>query len=156
MTRHFTSLDALNEAVGLELGPTEWVTIDQPAVNQFADLTGDHQWIHVDVDRASASPFGGTIAHGHLILSLLPGFASELYSIDLGTSRLNYGLNAVRFPASVPVGSAVRGSVIIAEVTHTPSGLRVTAKWTVEAKSGDRPVCVAESVTLVVGIGGQE
>lgn len=148
--RVFRSVPDLEAAVGEELGPTEWVEITQDTVDGFADLTGDHQWIHVDVDRARTSPFGGTIAHGYLTLSMLPSFSTSLYSIEAGTARLNYGLEKVRFPASVPVGSKIRASATIKQVRQVPAGTQVHVGWTVEAEGVARPVCVAESITLVV------
>ncbi|MBE3073610.1 MAG: MaoC family dehydratase [Actinobacteria bacterium] len=149
-SRIFSTVADLESAVGKPLGTTDWVTVDQATVNGFADLTGDHQWIHVEPDRAAASAFGGTIAHGHLTLSLLPAFASSLYSIQAGSARLNYGLDKVRFPAPVPVGSRVRATPTIKEVRQVPAGTQVIVSWVVEADGVERPVCVAESITLVV------
>jgi acyl dehydratase len=119
-------------------------------VDQFAELTGDHQWIHVDVVRARRSQFGGTIAHGYLTLSMLPAFAGALYAIEAGSARLNYGLERVRFPASVPVGSKLRGTPTLKEVRRAPTGTQVVVSWVVEAQGVVRPVCVAETITLVV------
>ncbi|EWT06280.1 dehydratase [Intrasporangium chromatireducens Q5-1] len=148
--RVFRSVPDLEAAVGEELGPTDWVEITQDTVDGFADLTGDHQWIHVDVDRARTSPFGGTIAHGYLTLSMLPSFSTSLYSIKAGTARLNYGLEKVRFPASVLVGSKVRATATIKQIRQVSAGTQVRVGWTVEADGVARPVCVAESITLVV------
>ena len=151
MPRHvFTSVADLGAAVGTSLGPTAWVEVTQGMVDDFADVTGDHQWIHVDVERAEASPYGGTIAHGYLTLSMLPSFASELYRVTAGSARLNYGLEKVRFPAVLPVGSKVRGSATIKEVRHVAAGTQLFISWIVEAKEASRPVCVAESITLVI------
>ena len=148
--RVFRSVPDLEAAVGEELGPTDWVEITQDTVDGFADLTGDHQWIHVDANRARTSSFGGTIAHGYLTLSMLPSFSTSLYSIEVGTARLNYGLEKVRFPASVPVGSKIRASATIKQVRPVPAGTQVIVSWLVEAEGVVRPVCVAESITLVV------
>lgn len=146
----FTSIDQIKAAVGTSLGTTDWVEITQDDVNAFADVTGDHQWIHVDVERAEASSFGGTIVHGFMTLSFLPRFGGELFAFDLGSARLNYGLEKVRFLAQVPVGSRIRASAEFVSVTEQPSGTRVNTKWTLERENGDRPICVAESVTLIV------
>ncbi|MFE6509117.1 MaoC family dehydratase [Nocardioides sp. NPDC057767] len=148
--RTFTSVEAIQAAVGEELGTTDWVQITQERVDRFAELTGDLQWIHVDVERATASSFGGTIAHGYLTLSMLPGFSGELYTIEAGSARLNYGLEKVRFPAPVRVGSKIRATPRIKEVREVPAGTQVVVTWTVEAEGAERPVCVAESITLVL------
>ncbi|MDO5697980.1 MAG: MaoC family dehydratase [Dermatophilus congolensis] len=147
----FSSIAELEAAVGEPIGTTEWMTIDQQKVNGFADITGDHQWIHVDVERAASSPFGGTIVHGFLTLSMLPVFSTSLFSIEAGTARLNYGLEKVRFPAPVPVGSRVRATPTFKEVRKVNAGTQVLTSWTVEAEGVSRPVCVAEMITLVVG-----
>ena len=110
--RTFTSLDELSDAAGEELGTSEWLTIEQERVDQFADATGDHQWIHVDVERAASGPFGGTIAHGYLTLSLIPLLGAQVFALDTPGAKLNYGVNKVRFPAPVPVGSRVRDTVV--------------------------------------------
>lgn len=148
--RVFTDIAAIEAAVGEDLGTTGWTEITQSTVDSFAAITGDHQWIHVDAERAAASAFGGTIAHGYLTLAMLPAFAARLYAIETGSARLNYGLGKVRFPAPVPVGSKVRATPRIKEVQHVPAGSRVVVTWTVEADGVERPVCVAESITLVV------
>ena len=106
--RTFTTLDEVADAVGQELGTSDWLTIEQERVDQFADATGDHQWIHVDADRAAAGPFGGTIAHGYLTLSLIPLLGSQVFALDTPGAKLNYGVNKVRFPHPVRVGSKVR------------------------------------------------
>ncbi|MEU0265984.1 MaoC family dehydratase [Nocardioides sp. NPDC006303] len=148
--RTFTSIAAIEAAVGEELGTTDWVQMTQERVDRFAELSGDQQWIHVDVERATASSFGGTIAHGYLTLSMLPAFAAELYTIDTGSARLNYGLEKVRFPAPVKVGTKIRATPRIKEVRAVPAGTQVLVGWTVEAEGTERPVCVAESITLVL------
>jgi acyl dehydratase len=146
----FTSIAAIEAAVGEELGTTDWVEMTQERVDRFAELSGDQQWIHIDVERATASSFGGTIAHGYLTLSMLPAFAAELYTIDTGSARLNYGLEKVRFPAPVKVGTKIRATPRIKEVRAVPAGTQVLVAWTVEGEGAERPVCVAESITLVL------
>ena len=148
--RVFTSFDELTAAVGEELGTSEWLEIDQDRVNAFADATGDHQWIHVDVERAKDGPFGGTIAHGYLTLSLVPYLGSSVFSLETPGAKLNYGANKVRFPHPVPVGSRIRNHVTLAEVTDVPSGKQVVLRHTVEIEGVDKPGCVAETVVLLL------
>ncbi len=148
--RVFRSLDELSAAVGEEMGPTDWMTITQERVDTFADATGDHQWIHVDRARAAAGPFGGTIAHGYLTLSLVPLLASELFHVDTMGAALNYGINKVRFPHPVPVGSRVRAKATIAELTDVPAGKQMITRYVVEIEDVDKPACVAETVVLLL------
>ncbi|MDO3396692.1 MaoC family dehydratase [Nocardioides sp. SOB44] len=148
--RVFTSLDEVSEAAGQELGTSEWVEIDQQRVDTFADATGDHQWIHVDVERAKDGPFGGTIAHGYLTLSLVPWLGSKVFSFDTPGAKLNYGVNKVRFPNPVRVGSRIRATVTLGEVTDIPAGKQATVRYTVEIDGADKPACVAESVVLLL------
>jgi acyl dehydratase len=148
--RVFTSLAEIEQAQGEPLGTTDWTPVEQGTVDAFADLTGDHQWVHVDAERAAASPFGGTIAHGFMTLAMLPGFAGRLYRIDVGSGRLNYGVEKVRFPAPLPVGSRIRASPTFTAVEQLGSGTRITTSWTVEREGGDKPVCVARTLTLVL------
>jgi acyl dehydratase len=148
--RVFHSLADLDAAVGEELGPTEWLTISQDRVNTFADATGDHQWIHVDVSRAAAGPFGGTIAHGYLTLSLLPMLASQLFHIDTMGAKLNYGINKVRFPSPVPVGSSIRARATIVAVTDVPAGKQLVTRYVIEIEDTEKPACVAETVVLLL------
>jgi acyl dehydratase len=136
--------------VGQELGPTGWVAIEQERIDAFAAATGDHQWIHVDPDRAAAGPFGTTIAHGYLTLSLLPSFAYEVLPLAGARLTINYGLNRVRFPAPVPVGSRVRGSFRVVEASEVDGGHQLTVEATVEREGGEKPVCVAEVVYRVL------
>jgi acyl dehydratase len=143
----FVTLDALRAAVGTELGVSDWIPIEQDQVNQFASATGDHQWIHTDPERAAAGPFGTTIAHGFLTLSLLPVISESLLQVDGVRMSVNYGTNKVRFPAPLPVGSRVRGRVELLDVADVTGGVQVVAKVTVEREGGDKPVCVAESVS---------
>ncbi|MCW2869074.1 MaoC family dehydratase [Actinacidiphila oryziradicis] len=145
--RTFASLDELRAAVGEELGTTGWLEIDQKRIDLFADATGDHQWIHVDPDRAVQGPFGATIAHGFLTLSLIPSFTPELLRVEGVKMGVNYGVNKVRFPAPVPVGSRLRASGQIAEVTEVTGGVQLVTRITIEREGGEKPVCVAETVS---------
>ncbi|MEG3629246.1 MaoC family dehydratase [Streptomyces poriticola] len=144
--RIFTSADALKAAVGEQLGYTDWLEIDQKRIDLFAEATGDHQWIHVDPEKAAQGPFGTTIAHGYLTLSLLPLFGPQLIEVEGMRMGVNYGTNKVRFPAPVPVGSRLRATATVAGVEEVSGGVQVTVAFTVEREGGDRPVCVAESV----------
>ncbi|MFJ9418086.1 MULTISPECIES: MaoC family dehydratase [unclassified Streptomyces] len=145
--RVFASVDELQGAVGEELGPSDWLEIDQKRIDLFADATGDHQWIHVDPEKAAAGPFGTTIAHGYLTLSLLPTLVPRLMRVDNVKMGINYGTNKVRFPATVPVGSRLRATAKIAEVAEVKGGVQLTTVVTIEREGGDKPVCVAESVS---------
>ena len=145
--RIFTSADELTAAVGEQLGHSDWLEVDQKRIDLFADATGDHQWIHVDPEKAAAGPFGTTIAHGYLTLSLLPALVPQVMRVENVKMGVNYGTNKVRFPAPVPVGSRVRATAIVTDVTETGGGVQVTAAVTVEREGGDKPVCVAESVS---------
>jgi acyl dehydratase len=147
--RTFDGIEALAAAEGEHLGYSEWVEIDQERVDTFADATGDHQWIHVDPRRAADGPFGGTVAHGYLTLSLVPRFVADVLHIDGLTMRVNYGLNKVRFPAPVRVGSRVRGGVTLVSVTPG-EGARLVLRTLVEIDGEDKPACVAETVTVLV------
>ncbi|MEU6539856.1 MaoC family dehydratase [Streptomyces sp. NPDC047000] len=145
--RIFTSVDELKAAVGEQLGYSDWVEVDQKRIDLFADATGDHQWIHVDPERAAGGPFGTTIAHGYLTLSLLPLFAPQLMAVEGVRMGVNYGTNKVRFPAPVPVGSRLRCTARIGGVEEVTGGVQVTVAFVVEREGGDKPVCVAESVS---------
>ena len=146
-------LDNLDELAGLsgqELGTSDWLTIDQERVDAFADATGDHQWIHVDVERAASGPFGGTIAHGYLTLSLIPFLGAQVFSLETPGAKLNYGVNKVRFPSPVPVGWRIRNHVTMGEVTDLPAGKQLTLRHTVEIEGHPKPGCVAETVVLLL------
>ncbi|MFG2116431.1 MaoC family dehydratase [Streptomyces sp. NPDC048718] len=145
--RIFTSAEELRAAVGEQLGYSDWLEIEQDRIDRFADATGDHQWIHVDPERAAAGPFGRTIAHGYLTLSLLPALVPQVMRVEGMKMGLNYGTEKVRFPAPVPVGSRLRATAVLTEVREAGGGVQVTAKVTVEREGGDKPVCVAESVS---------
>ena len=147
-----TTLAELPGLAGQELGTSDWREVTQDAVNLFADATGDHQWIHVDVERAKAeSPFGGPIAHGYLTLSLLVPLLGQILTVSDAAMGVNYGLNKVRFPSPVPVGSKVRASATLKDVTEFPGGLQYTLTVTVEREGGEKPVCIAEPVYRVYG-----
>ena len=148
--RVFTTLDEVAAATGDELGSSDWLTIDQHRVDQFADATGDHQWIHVDEERAKAGPFGGTIAHGYLTLSLLPMLGTTVFALETPGAKLNYGVNKVRFPHPLRVGSRIRSTVSVAGVTDLPTGKQLTLKHVVEIEDESKPACVAETVVLLL------
>ncbi|MDT0269800.1 MaoC family dehydratase [Streptomyces sp. DSM 44915] len=149
--RIFGSPAALAGAVGERLGPGDWLVVDQRRVDQFAEATGDHQWIHIDPERAAAGPFGGTIAHGYLTLALLPVLVPRLLRVDGVRMALNYGLNRVRFPAPLLVDSRVRATGEIRDVASVPDGWQLTLAITVEREGGAKPACVAETVTRYLG-----
>ena len=148
--RGLNGLEELQAAVGEHLGYSDWVEIDQRRIDLFAEATGDHQWIHVDPEKAKAGPFGSTIAHGYLTLSLIPMLVWQIYTVEGTKMGVNYGSNKVRFPAPVPVGSRVRAGVELVSVTPGGGGQQVVARVTIEREGGDRPACVAETVSVVV------
>jgi acyl dehydratase len=147
--RVFNGADELKAAVGEQLGTSDWVTVEQKQIDTFAEATGDHQWIHVDAEKAKNGPFGGTIAHGYLTLSLLPVFSAQVYKVENVKMGINYGLNKVRFTSPVPVNSRLRGSFELLEVSEVKDALQVVNKVTVEIEGSERPACVAEWVTRV-------
>ena len=140
----------LSKHVGEEMGVSDWVKVDQDRVNKFADATGDHQWIHIDVERAKREmPTGGTIAHGYLTLSLIPMLSSQIMRID-GVSRgINYGSNKVRFTNMVPTGARVRARQKLLAVEPKGAGMQLTNEVAIEIEGQDRPACVAETISLV-------
>ena len=145
--RTIGSIDELVALKGEELGESGWVTVEQHEVNLFADATGDHQWIHVDPERAKAGPFGGPIAHGFLTLSLLPRLWADLYSVEGVKMGINYGLNKVRFPSPLPVGSRVRARSTVIDVEDLGNGAtQLTLSTAIEIDGTAKPACVAESV----------
>src|SRR3954452_15442997 len=139
-------IDELRGKVGEELGVSSWHEVTQDQLNAFAEVTGDDQWIHVDEERAAQTPFGGTIAHGLLTLSLGPRFSYDLYNVEGVAFALNYGFGKVRFPAPVPVGSKVRMRAALSAADDVPGGVKITVTQTFEREGGDKPVCVAESL----------
>ncbi|TGD85923.1 MaoC family dehydratase [Mycolicibacterium sp. CH28] len=148
--RIFASRAQVEAAVGEDLGTSGWVQVTQPMIDSFADVTRDHQWIHVDRTRAEAGPYGATIAHGYLTLSLLPAFRQQIYDIPEARAQLNYGLNKVRFPGIVPVDSRLRGRARLADVVDRGEAVDVIVEYTVERDGADKPVCIAESVVRVL------
>lgn len=146
-----TTMAGLRDSVGAHLGHTEWREMTQEQVNQFADVTDDHNYIHVDEERAKASPFGGTIAHGYLTLSLLAPVTQQLLRVSDASTGINYGLDRVRFPAPLPVGAQWRGSAEIMDVSEIPGGLQVKVRATVEVKGADKPALAAECLIRVYG-----
>jgi acyl dehydratase len=148
--RTFTTFDEVAAAVGEELGTSEWLTIDQERVDTFADATGDHQWIHVDVERSAAGPFGGTIAHGYLTLSLIPVLGTTIFTFETPGAKLNYGANKVRFPNPVLVGKRIRSTITLTACDDLPAGKQVTLKHVIEIDGESKPACVAETVVLLL------
>lgn len=146
----FTSLDELRGAVGSDLGSAGPITVTQQRINGFADVTEDHQWIHVDAERAASSDFGTTIAHGYLTLALVAPFLEEFLVVEGVKATLNYGLDTVRFPAPVPSGSAVSATAVLTEVTDKPGGAEVRVDVTMTIPNGAKPVCVATIVMRIV------
>ncbi|MFG2657313.1 MaoC family dehydratase [Streptomyces sp. NPDC048425] len=151
MTKVFSSPAALAAAVGTHVGTGEWLPVDQQRIDRFADATGDHQWIHVDPERAASGPFGATIAHGYLTLSLLPTLVKQVYRTEGVTMAVNYGLNKVRFINPVRVGSKIRASVDVVSAEPVPGGYQVVSRVTVEIDGAEKPACVAETVARVCG-----
>lgn len=145
----FGSLDEIVALAGAELGSSDWVGVDQDRIDRFADVTGDMEWIHVDLERAASGPFGGTIAHGFLTLSLIPVLRDGIFLIDTPGARLNYGLNRVRFPAPVPVDSRVRATARVLSTERVGASVRMITEYVIEIEGADKPACVAEMVTLL-------
>jgi len=143
----FSSPAELLGKEGLALGASDWLEIDQQRINQFADATGDHQWIHVDPERAADGPFGKTIAHGYLTLSLANLFLPQLMTVENVSMGVNYGCEKVRFPAPVPVGSRIRGSGEIISAEEVKGGVQVVVRVTIEIEGGDRPACVIDTIS---------
>jgi acyl dehydratase len=144
-----TGLEEVKSYVGQELGVSDWHPVTQERINQFAEVTGDDQWIHLDAERAKQTPFGGTIAHGYYVLSLAPRFSYDMFTLAGFAFGLNYGLNRVRFPAPMPVGGKVRMRATLATVEEIAGGAQITTELTFEREGGDKPVCVAESLARV-------
>ena len=145
------NLSELEGAVGKRLGPTDWLRLEQSRIDQFADATDDHQWIHVDVERAKQGPFGGTIAHGYLTLALVNKFLPELIEVQGAAMGVNYGCGKVRFPAPALAGSRIRGLGEILEVAPVQGGRQMIVRVTVEMEGQERPACVAETISRFYG-----
>jgi len=145
--RSFETIAAMKELVGQEIGVSEWITVTQERIQLFADATHDHQWIHLDAERAKAGPFGATIAHGFFTLSLLPEMSFSAFEVRDTRMGVNYGLNKVRFPAPVPSGSRLRGRFKLVDYEPLEGGAQLTVQVTMEREGSDKPVCVAESLS---------
>ncbi|ARE37736.1 MULTISPECIES: MaoC family dehydratase [Rhodococcus] len=143
-------IDELRAAANTRIGYSSWHTLTQEKIVAFADATGDHQWIHVDPSRAADGPFGTTIAHGHLLTSMIPMLVWEVYTVDGVRMGINYGSNKIRFPSPVPVGSRIRAAVDIKDVDTVPSGVQVVTAVTIGRENADKPVCIAEIVSIYV------
>ena len=146
MTITINGIEGLKKHIGDHLGYSDYVTVTQEQVNQFADATGDHQWIHIDVERAKAGPFGAPIAHGYLTLSLGPALSAQIFGVTGIAMGVNYGANKVRFPAPVPVGSNVRLGAKLLGVDDVAGGVQVTMEFVFEVEGASKPSCVAECV----------
>ncbi|MGV9413927.1 MaoC family dehydratase [Nocardia sp. NPDC003693] len=142
----FTSFDQLRAAVGTEIGVSEWISIDQDRIDRFAEATGDHQWIHVDAERAAAGPYGRTIAHGFLTLSLIVPMTAQVMRVSSARMAINYGLDKVRFINPVPVGSRIRGRVNLTAAQDIPVGVQIERTVTVEIDGEAKPACVAAAI----------
>ncbi len=151
MTRTINGADELKALVGETLGTSDWIEITQERINLFADATGDHQWIHVDPEKAKDGPFGTTIAHGYLTISLAPVLLPQVVRVTGFTMALNYGLNKLRFPSPVPVGSKLRVTAVLQEVEDVKGGVQLTYGLTFEVEGSPKPACVAEVVFRYLG-----
>jgi len=149
--KKFSGLEEFVAAQGSQLGPTDWLEVTQERVNLFADATDDHQWIHVDPERAASGPFGGPIAHGLLTLSLLPHFTSQMYTVANIAMAINYGYNKVRFITPVKVGAKIRARAEVTKVDQLDGAVQATLTTTVEIEGSDKPAAVAESIVRFIG-----
>ena len=149
--RTFSSIDEFADAAGQDLGESGWTAIDQQRIDLFADATGDHQWIHVDPERSASGPFGRTIAHGFLTLSLLPVFHHEIYAVENVTMAVNYGLDKVRFVAPVPEGARVRGRAVLDSTQRLDGAVQGVVTTTIEIEGGEKPAAVVTSIVRFFG-----
>jgi acyl dehydratase len=145
------TIASLTEQSELDLGSSHWMEIDQPRIDAFADITEDPQWIHVDAERAATGPFGTTIAHGYLTMSLVAPVLNELFVVDDAVASINYGANKIRFPAAVPVGSRLRGRLTLVNAEPVAGGVQANLRVTMEIEGGDKPACVAEVLIRLRG-----
>jgi acyl dehydratase len=145
------TIASLTEQSELDLGSSHWMEIDQPRIDAFADITEDPQWIHVDAERAATGPFGTTIAHGYLTMSLIAPVLNELFVVDDAVASINYGANKIRFPAAVPVGSRLRGRLTLVNAEPVAGGVQANLRVTMEIEGGDKPACVAEVLIRLRG-----
>ena len=143
----FAKLQELQTQVGQEIGVSDWVTVDQSRIDKFAEATGDHQWIHIDPVKAAQGPFGKTIAHGFLTLSLLPELFAKAFDVSDVRMGVNYGLNKVRFTAPVPSGGRVRGRFVLREYLPIDGGAQLTVEATIELEGSSKPACIADSIS---------
>jgi acyl dehydratase len=143
----FQSAEALRAAVGQQVGPTDWLVIEQSRIDAFAATTGDHQWIHVDVERAKNGPYGGTIAHGYLILSLVNLFLPDLVSVPNAKMGINYGVDRLRFPGVVRAGARIRANAEIVSVEDVPDGVQVKVRVSIEVEGAAKPACVVDTLS---------
>lgn len=148
--KKFSDLDEFIASEGSQLGPTEWLEVTQDRVNLFADATEDHQWIHVDPAKAAGGPFGGTIAHGLLTLSLIPHFSHQLYAVGNVTMAINYGYNKVRFITPVKVGAKIRARAELTKIDQLDGAVQATMTTTIEIDGSDKPAAVAESIVRYI------
>ena len=148
--RTFNSISELTAAIGEDLGYGDWLEVTQERIDAFADATGDHQWIHVDPERANDGPFGATVAHGYLTLSLLPLLAGDIFTVNGPKLVINYGLNKVRFPSPVKVGSRIRANAEIVSIDDSPAGVTMVVRSTVQIDGVEKPACVAANVRVLV------
>ncbi|WP_418345068.1 MaoC family dehydratase [Rhodococcus pyridinivorans] len=148
--RVLNGIDEVEKAVGEHLGYSDWLEIDQKRIDLFAEATGDRQWIHVDPERAKDGPYGKTIAHGYLTLSLLPVLGTQIFSLEGLKMKVNYGSNKVRYPAPVPVGSRIRAGAEFTSLERTTKGANLVVGYTIEIEGGERPALVAETVVVLV------
>jgi acyl dehydratase len=146
----FHDIDELRAGVGTHLGHSNWHTVTQQQIDTFAEATGDHQWIHVDADKAATGPFGSTIAHGYMTLSLVPMLVAQVYDVQGFSMGLNYGANRVRFPSPLPVGSRVRAAAELVSLEPGRIGHQLAVKVTIEREHSDKPVCVVETLVILV------
>ncbi|WP_229052540.1 MaoC family dehydratase [Aeromicrobium sp. Leaf350] len=146
--RVFDGLSELTSAVGTEIGVSDWLSVTQDRINQFAEATGDHQWIHTDPVRAATGPFGSTIAHGFLTLSLVPVLAQQIYRVDGVSVAVNYGTNKVRFPQPVPVDARLRARAELTDSRSVKLGTLVTVRFTIELEGSAKPACIVEALTV--------
>jgi acyl dehydratase len=149
--RSLSTAEEIAAAVGTSLGSSDWLEITQDRVDRFADATDDHQWIHVDPERAATGPFGKTIAHGYLTLSLIPFLGGQIFALDTPGPKLNYGVNKVRFTHPVRVGSRIRAHATLAEAGQVPAGTQLLIDYTIEIEGQSKPACLAQTVVLLLG-----
>lgn len=147
--RIFESLEAFCAAAGSELGSSEWLSVTQERTDRFAEATGDHQWIHTDPERAASGPFGCTVAHGYLTLSLVPTLAETIYRVDGLSMGVNYGAERLRFPHPVPVGSRIRATATLSEVEPSAAGTRARISFVVEVEGVEKPACVVDVIYVL-------